>query len=163
MKILLLGYLVICNDTILSSLINDINKRKGKNTAANSLDDKGIREQYRSELSRIKYLFNLKKPSSVCLCRREGKKYILQFLITICPQFHNFIGLSPLSHYRDCGYESNFFLIYFPSVIRGKHKFCHFNHIFLFLKWSFTLILFYEHTSIFLHSISSSRPPLHLH
>ena len=105
-----------------------------------------------------------KKTSNVCSCRREGKNYILQFLITICPQFHRFIGQSPLSHSRDCGYESkkSFFLIYFPSVIRRKHKFCHFNHIFLFLKWSFTLITFYEHTSIFLHSISRTRPPLHL-
>ena len=51
----LLGNLVICHDIILFHflLIKKLNwKGKGK-TAANSLDDKGFREQYKSKLSRI--------------------------------------------------------------------------------------------------------------
>ena len=66
---------MICNDTILFSLIK-LKGRKG-NTAANSLDDKGIREQYRSRLSRSIYLTKKKPPVSIHVDEREKIYFIV--------------------------------------------------------------------------------------
>ena len=154
---------MICNDTILFSLIKI--KRKERKYCR-----KLLRWQRNSRTVQVETQQNLvfiylkkKPPVSVHVDERE-KIIFYSFWSLFVP---NFIGLLVRVHFPIVGIvgtrvKKSFFLIYFPSVIRRKHKFCHFNHIFLFLKWSFTLITFYEHTSIFLHSISRTRPPLHL-